>query len=119
MSAPAPGVMFLDCMGKYNLHRFMSLLGRFGVDHSVLYDGDGGGASDIEVTKTVNGARNSFTRHVVRLAKDLEGELGISPLPRRHGNRKPQYLLYHFEAGLLDRAKVEAVISILRDLCIK
>lgn len=118
MSAPAPGVMFLDCMGKYNLHRFMTLLGAFGVDHSVLYDGDDGGSSDAEVTKTINDARNSFTKQVVRLAADIEGELGISPLKRNASHRKPQYLLYHFEAGLLDQAKVEGVISILKDLCV-
>lgn len=118
MSAPAPGVMFLDCMGKYNLHRFMTLLGAFGVDHSVLYDGDDGGSSDAEVTKTINDARSSFTKQVVRLAADIEGELGISPLKRNASHRKPQYLLYHFEAGLLDQAKVEGVISILKDLCV-
>jgi hypothetical protein len=119
MKAPAPGVMFLDCMGKYNLHRFVALLGEFGVDHAVLYDGDNGNSHDAEVTKTITDAQNLFTRHVVRLTVDIENELGIQPLPKKHGSRKPQYLLYHFEAQKLDQAKIDSVVSTLEDLCTK
>ena len=117
MKTPAPGVMFLDCMGKYNLHRIVALLGRFGVDHSVLYDGDGGGSKDAEVTQTLTDAKNDFTRKIVRLDKDIETELGIKPLPKTQSNRKPQYLLYHFEAALLDAEKVDGVIAKFNELC--
>lgn len=117
MKAPAPGVMFLDCMGKYNIHRIIALLGRFGVDHSVLYDGDGGGSKDIEVTQTLTDAKNDFTRTIVRLDQDIETELGIKPLPKNQSNRKPQYLLYHFEADLLDAEKVGRVIAKFNELC--
>lgn len=119
ISPVEPGVMFLDSMGKYNIHRLMSLLGKFGVEHSVLYDGDNGGSHDKEVTKTISDAKNPFTRHVIRLGVDIETELGISPLPRNKSNRKPQYLLYHFEAKLIDRNKLNSVVEILMELCTK
>lgn len=120
MSIPAPGIMFLDCMGKYNLHRFVALLGKFGVDHAVLYDGDNGKSLDAEVTKTITDAQNPFTKHVVRLNADIETELGIAPLSKNQGNhRKPQYLLYHFEARLLTQAKIDSIVSTLEDLCTK
>lgn len=119
ISPPAPGIMFLDCMGKYNLHRFVALLGAFGVDHAVLYDGDNGKANDAQVTKTITNAQNSFTRHVIRLPVDIETELGITPLQRVEGSRKPQYLLYHFEAKKLEPERIESIIDIITDLCSK
>jgi putative ATP-dependent endonuclease of the OLD family len=34
------GLYVLDCLGKYNIHRFMNLLAALGIPHSVLYDDD-------------------------------------------------------------------------------
>lgn len=118
MSHPTPGVVVLDCMGKYNIHRFMSLFNAFGIDHSVMYDGDGGGARDAEVTKTITDASGSFTHGVCRLSGDIEGELGIPALPRDERSRKPQNILYHLEANLVDGAKLDAVILQLQSLCV-
>ena len=120
MTAAAPGVALIDCMGKYNIHRFMALLNAFGIDHAVLYDGDGGGGGslDTEVTKTITDATGTFTQKIKRFDHDLESELGIVPLPRHEGHRKPQYVLYNLEAGLIPQANLDSIIEDLRQLCL-
>lgn len=109
MPPPAPGLSVVDCLGKYNLHRFIALLSKFGVDHAVLYDGDGGGSKDVEVTAAVNSAKTDFTKKIVRLPGDVEAELGLTPLPRDKSHRKPQYILYHLESRQVDQERLDTV----------
>lgn len=109
MEPPIRGLTVIDCIGKYNIHRFVSILGAFGVDHSVLYDGDNGHSHDAEVTAAIAGAKSSFTKRVTRFPSDLESELGIAPLPRDQSYRKPQYVLYHLETSAVAPAKLDAV----------
>jgi hypothetical protein len=116
LDPPLRGLAVIDCMGKYNIHRFVAILGAFGIDHSVLYDGDSGNCFDTEVTAAITGAKSSFTKRITRFANDLESELGITPLPRNESNRKPQYILYHLETGKVDAAKLEAVKQEFIDL---
>lgn len=118
MKATGPGVVLIDCMGKYNIHRFMALLNAFGIDHSVLYDGDNGGSHDAEVTKTIADASGTFLKKVKRFDKDLESELGIVPLRRDQGHKKPQYVLYNLEAGLVSKDHMDSVILDFQELCI-
>lgn len=111
MPLPAPGVSVIDCMGKYNIHRFISLFGAFGIDHSVLYDGDNGAAHDTEVTAAIHDSKNQFTRRITRFTNDLESELGIPPVPRNQSNRKPQHALYHFETNTVTTQKLQSIID--------
>ena len=111
MEPPMRGLAVIDCMGKYNLHRFVAVLGAFGIDHTVLYDGDSGQHHDSEVTTAIANARSPFTHRVTRFNNDLESELGITPLPHNQGHRKPQYVLYHLESGLVDSARLDSVMQ--------
>lgn len=116
MEPPIRGLAVIDCMGKYNIHRFVAILSAFGIDHSVLYDGDHGNYHDVEVTQAISDARTTFTKRVTRFAKDLESELGITPLPRHETSRKPQYALYNLESGLVDQVKIDALKQEFVDL---
>lgn len=109
MGVPSPGLAVIDCMGKFNIHRFISLFGSFGIDHSALYDGDNGHSHDVEVTAAIQQAKNQFTKRITRLPNDLEAELGISHVQQT--NRKPQHALYHFETNAVDGQKLQAVID--------
>lgn len=116
LSRPIPGLVVVDCLGKYNMHRFMALLSAFGIDHSVMYDGDQGKAKDQQVTAAINQAKSSFTKKVIRLEQDIESLLGIQPLPRHQNQRKPQHLLYHLEAGLVTKQHLDVVTGYFMQL---
>lgn len=116
LDPPIRGLAVIDCIGKYNIHRFVAILGAFGIDHSVLYDGDSGNCHDTEVTTAITGAKSSFTKRITRFVNDLESELGITPLPRNERNRKPQYILYHLETGQVGASALEAVKQEFVDL---
>lgn len=109
LARPFPGLVVVDCLGKYNMHRFMALLSAFGVDHSVMYDGDLGKAKDQQVTAAIKHAKSTFTKEIIRLEQDIESLLGIQPLPRDQNQRKPQHLLYHLEAELVDKRRLDSV----------
>lgn len=116
MEPPVRGLAVIDCMGKFNIHRLVAILGAFGIDHSVLYDGDVGRCHDTEVTAAITGAKTSFTKRITRFANDLESELGITPLPRNESHRKPQYVLYNLATGLVDSTKLDTVKQEFVDL---
>ncbi len=119
LNPPIRGLTVIDCLGKYNIHRFVEILSAFGIDHSVLYDGDNGKFHDTEVTAAIIGAKTSFTKRITRFANDLESELGITPLTRIESNRKPQYILYHLEMGRVDESKLEEMKQEFTDLATK
>ncbi|MBL8087444.1 MAG: AAA family ATPase [Chthonomonas sp.] len=116
MDPPANGLAVIDCMGKYNIHRFVSILSAFGIDHSILYDGDSGNSHDTEVTAAINTAKTSYTKRITRIPQDLETQLGITPLPRSESHRKPQYILYNLEIGSISSTSVDAIKQEFCDL---
>lgn len=116
MNPPANGLAVIDCMGKYNIHRFVSILSAFGIDHSILYDGDNGNSHDTEVTAAINAASSSYTKRITRFARDLETQIGISPLPRSQSHRKPQYVLYNLEIGGVTPAALDEIKKEFFDL---
>ncbi len=117
--AETAGLIVVDCMGKYNIHRFVSLLNAFGIDHVVLYDGDDGKKVDAEVTSAIGSSRGAYTHDVVRLATDLESELGIKMDKGIKNSAKPQYVLYHLEAGLVDEGRIADFTKRVADMCLK
>lgn len=84
-------VYVLDCEGKYNVHRFMSLLGGLGISHSVLYDGDANKTDKAKATHNalaalITNSRNSRTVSIDTFAEDLEECLQF-----RLSNRKDRW----------------------------
>lgn len=111
------GVFVLDCMGKWNIHRFMNILGALGIPHAVLYDYDVGDQGDIEIESTIQASRNAYTIAVDHFVQDIEAFLGIPPAGRPH--RKPQHVMWHLQQGNIDSSKlislatkIKAVLSI-------
>jgi len=103
------GVFLLDCMGKWNIHRFMNILGALGIPHAVLYDYDGGKQADVEVEKTMQASRNAHTIAVDHFAQDLETFLGIPPAGKPH--RKPQHIMWHLQQGNIDSRKLASLAT--------
>lgn len=100
------GLYVLDCMGKYNIHRFMNLLELLGVPHAVIHDDDS--HNDREDHRVINDliheAKNSFTVAIEAIAGNLERMLKITDVGRPH--RKPQHALYRYETSAIEPGKL-------------
>ncbi len=102
---PKGGLFVLDCFGKYNIHRFMNLLGELGIKHSVMYDED-----DIskplpqELGKLIANSSNAHTHEIKSLKPDLERSLGVAPAKDKH--QKPQHLMYKYHQGTITNSKL-------------
>ena len=106
------GLYVLDCLGKYNFHRFMNLLSHLGIPHSVLYDSDGGKGQHQAINQLIEDSCHSeFTLCAQPVPGDIEKFLGIPPTK---AHRKPQHALYHYEESKIDSAKLQEFCDLLR-----
>ena len=106
------GLYVLDCIGKYNIHRFMNLLSRLGVSHAVIHDEDNGKNEHAEINQLIEDSKHAtLTLCVKRIAGDLETMLGVPPAGADH--RKPQHILYQYDSGKIDVAKIQAFCSLV------
>ena len=110
------GVYVLDCLGKYNIHRFMNLLISLGIPHSAIYDGDNNRAEHADLKQLIESTQcPNLTKITYPLAKDLETFLGIPPSGSPH--RKPQHVLLQYEMAKIDEEKLAHFCSIV-DACL-
>lgn len=92
------GLCVVDCLGKYNIHRFMKLLISMGISHSVIYDDDNGKVEHSDINQLIEDSADSqFTVKVVSLTGSLERVLGLQS-PSRN-DQKPQHALYQYESN--------------------
>lgn len=104
------GTYVLDCLGKYNIHRFMNLLSGLGVAHAVLHDDDSNANEHQELNQLIVDSKNAdFTHSVVTIPNDLEDVLGVVSPGSNH--RKPQHLLYCYATDQIDSAKLTGFCS--------
>lgn len=107
-------IYFADALGKFSIHRFMTLLSKLGIKHSVLMDRD----KDIEIHQIVNdfieGKRTVHTNKIKLFNKDLEDFLGISKAPRR--DLKPLHILSKFRAGEIEADKISDLRGIVNEM---
>jgi putative ATP-dependent endonuclease of the OLD family len=109
----------LDAMGKFNIHRFMNLLGELKIEHSVLHDTDPNKTGDhkvmhVAVNKLIQDRRNAFTQKVLLFADDLETFLGFKVPDKDH--RKPSRLLLGLKEGKINAGQVEALGKLVEEL---
>ena len=106
-------------MGKFNIHRFMNLLGELKIEHSVLHDADPNKTGDdkvfhTSVNKLIQDKRNLFTQKIHVFPDDLEKFLGF-PVPDKD-HRKPSRLLLALKEGKINAAQVSALCKLVEDL---
>jgi putative ATP-dependent endonuclease of the OLD family len=106
------GLYVLDCLGKYNIHRFMNLLSRLGVSHAVIHDDDHGKDEHAEINELIEDSKHAtLTLCVTRIAGDLERMLGVPPAGSDH--RKPQHILYQYDSCKIDAEKLNQFCSLV------
>lgn len=107
------GTYVLDCLGKYNIHRFMNLLSSLGVTHAALHDDDKHANEHQELNQLIADSKSAdFTRSVTTIPKDLEDYLGVTPPGSSH--RKPQHLLYCYTTNQIDDLKLAGFCKLVQ-----
>jgi putative ATP-dependent endonuclease of the OLD family len=116
----APDYYVLDAMGKFNIHRFMNLLGALKIEHSVLHDEDTKAKTgdDLafhgEVNALIAATRNAHTREVHVFPEDIERFLSF-PIPDKD-YRKPTRLLLALQQGKVDPGRLGDLAKIVDHL---
>lgn len=105
---------FIDALGKYNIHRYMSLLTALAIPHSVLMDGDeNGGVHDI-CNEFIQSKTTPFTHGVHIFKKDFEDFLGISK-PNRN-DLKPLNVIVKYKNNEIPKTKLEELKVVIDTL---
>lgn len=104
----------LDALGKYNIHRYIVLLTKFGLSHSVLMDFD----EDSKQHKYINEFIKSKISKLYGFEKDFEAFLGITPVPKNRSDLKPLNVLKNYEDGKIAGEKIEELKEIVNNLTI-
>jgi AAA15 family ATPase/GTPase len=90
------GSVVIDSIGKYNIHRFMNLLGHLGISHSVLHDEDSKtNTRQQELNNLIVSSKNNLTFAIDMVSPDLEGYLELPAVEKE----KPQNVIYNFMIG--------------------
>ncbi len=106
------GFHVVDCIGKYNVHRFMKLLSALGISHSVIYDDDDNKSKHKDVNQLIHDSIDSkFTHCVKPILGSTEGMLGMQKESQNH--RKPQNVIYHYETGQIDNNKLAGFCALV------
>lgn len=114
---PKGGLFVLDCLGKYNMHRFMNLLCEFKINHSVMYDSDNKNKSKEKpkkLARLIRESRNKYTLKIGALDPDIEGFLGICEADKPH--RKPQHLMFQYHQEAIASDKLDKFTEIVNGL---
>lgn len=103
-----PGTYILDCLGKYNIHRFMNIMNALGIFHSVLHDDDDKREHQA-LNQLIQNSKGDFTHSISTIPKDIEAVLGVSHIQQPH--RKPQHLMYKYVNNQMDQQKLSDFCS--------
>jgi putative ATP-dependent endonuclease of the OLD family len=109
LTVPEGGLVFLDTFGKWNIHRFISLMSGLRIPHVVLHDRDGSSKSAPAWAKRIEDSRTGFTRAIDTFESDFEGFLGI-PKPPRPPN-KAQSAVWHLLSDKVERSRLDALCA--------
>jgi putative ATP-dependent endonuclease of the OLD family len=98
----------LDAVGKYEIPRFMTLLGAFKIKHIVLHDMDST-KKHTELNQLIQDCRNESTGGIEILDKNLEDVLGYK-LPTDRW-KKASALLLAVQDGKIKKETLNALIE--------
>lgn len=105
---------FLDCLGKFNIHRFMNIFGELGIKHSILFDGDNNKGKHEKINDFINSNKNDLTHKIAMFEDDLEAFLGVEKAERP--DLKPLNLLLKYESGKIEENRIDELKTIIEGL---
>lgn len=113
-------VYVLDCLGKFNIHRFVGLLSALGLPHSIIFDGDNN-RRNAQVdhglwNQLIHECRTDLTTGIFQFEDDLEGFLGIEKPQRSRGDLKPVNVIKKYRDGEIGEGRLDELKTIVRQV---
>jgi predicted ATP-dependent endonuclease of OLD family len=110
ITTDSKGIFVLETLGKYNIYRFMNLLGELRIDHAVLHDLDANKTGQEKekqdkLNKLIKNSENPYTKGIDTLPNNLEDFLGIKADTDRW--RKAAQVLLAVQQGKVSTDKLE------------
>jgi len=102
---PSDQIFVLDCLGKFNIHRFINLLGPMKIEHSVLLDDDNQNSPHSEIRDLIEDSANDYTLGISSFEEDIESFLDIPEAGKPH--RKPQHILLQYRDSEIHPGRIE------------
>ncbi len=116
LSVPKGGVFVLDCLGKFNIHRFMNILDPLKVKHSILFDADNEKPPHDKIKKLIEDSKNAYTLDIDSFPDNLETFLDIDKSKKKY--RKPQHVMLKLKENRIAKDKLDALIEKIEKLFI-
>jgi len=99
-------IYILDAMGKFNIHRYMSLFKALGINHSILADKDENNNVHEIINRFIEENRNEYTIAIDFFDKNIEEFLGIRTPPADKRYKKPLNVLWHYLNNRISKNKI-------------
>jgi len=107
-------VYVLNAGGKYDIHRYMNLFEKLGIEHSVLFDGDKNNDKHKKINEFIETNKNNLTLKLHKFEGELEDFLEIPKVD--DGYKKPLNVMWHYRNGKIKQEKIDSLIRILKKL---
>jgi predicted ATP-dependent endonuclease of OLD family len=107
-------VYILNAAGKYDIHRYMNLFGKFGIGHSVLYDGDSNKERHRKINDFIKNNKNDFTLDEYSFKDEFEDFLEIEKENNRY--KKPLNVMWHYRNNRIKQEKIDELVTIIKNL---
>jgi predicted ATP-dependent endonuclease of OLD family len=114
LTVPRGGIYVLNALGKFNIHRFMNLLGAMGIMHMVLYDLDGSYGFQQRVNELIQRSGNVYTRRLYGFDTDLEDFLGVEKPTK--GKDKSERLMFQLLKKQIPQDRLNRFVHDMNDL---
>ncbi|ATD58450.1 ATP-dependent nuclease [Clostridium chauvoei] len=107
-------ICIIDCMGKFNINRYMNLFSKLAISHSVLIDSDGSKGIQGIFNKFIDKSKNEFTKNVHLFETDIEDFLKIDTPKRK--DLKPLNIMHNYKNNYISDEKITEIRSLLEEL---
>lgn len=104
-------VYVLESGGKFNIHRYMSLLKMLNIPHSVIFDHDSDLSYHQVVNQYISDNKNDLTKEIFFFDNDLEDFLEITKAKRP--DLKPINILSQYKKKLIKDEKIQQIKDLL------
>jgi len=105
-------IYVLESGGKFNIHRYITLLGNLNIFHSVILDRDEDKSYHQVVNTYIESNKNSCTKEIFFFDKDLENFLEISVAKRT--DLKPINIVNCYKRGKIKTEKIDKITELLK-----